>query len=832
VCEGEPGIIHAMTRIAFLGGASGIGASCIYVELDGLRAVVDCGIRQARGETLPELATLRDALDGEAPDLFVLTHAHLDHSGALPVFHRHWPTVPIVATHATGELVRILLSDALKIMEFGRDEELPLYDRGEVERTLAALHTVGFDEPFEAGAGRVRLLPAGHILGAGMAVLEANGRQVMVSGDISIADQRTVAGMPVPRERPDTLVLESTYGDRMHASRSVEERRLVQQVAEAIEEGGHVLIPAFAVGRAQEVLLSLRAGQENREIEPFPVYADGMVRSVCGAYHHFASFLERKLRRRALHRRGNLFFSEEPSFEAVTTPDHRRKIIEGGPCCVVASSGMLAGGASPLYARAWAGEERSLIAITGYQDEEAPGRALLDLVGAKTRTLALPGGAVEVKARIARYQLSAHADADELAGLLQRLSPKRLYLVHGEGKAREALAARLSGVYRGDLALPEDGEIVSLEGSARRRRPKWEGAGIGDNRQIDEEALEELRRWALGVSEGRGRRFEIDELAHAWYGEGLREEQLAAVRTALEGAQDAFVPDARFAFRFRPRPDIAEGPSPATVVLEMVDRLLTPEESGLLKRSLHAAERRLVLRFDFPDVRGLAAEETIRVIEKTTGWELTIHPHANQERLCAVAQELLGDAAGQKAPSLLLDEKCLKLTVSEYSEEWRAEFLRRTGWTLQLEAGGEIASAKPSGGELSPQDARREALAAFEGVEPDLAPLKFSFPPGGIVLHFIHPGLAALHVERIEALAERTGRHLEAHPHPAQQKLIELATPLIPREWSALKPPAWVPQERALRVIVWSMPTSEEQERVQLLVRERTGCPLRVVEGE
>ena len=119
----------------------------MLVVLDGFRAVVDCGIRQARGETLPDLQILQTALGGETPDVVVLTHAHLDHCGALPVLRRAFPKVPIVTTRATAELVRILLHDAVKVMDSDRDDEIPLYSSGEVELTLAALRPTSFDDP-------------------------------------------------------------------------------------------------------------------------------------------------------------------------------------------------------------------------------------------------------------------------------------------------------------------------------------------------------------------------------------------------------------------------------------------------------------------------------------------------------------------------------------------------------------------------------------------------------------------------------------------------------------------------------------------------------------
>jgi uncharacterized protein len=821
--------------LGFFGGASGIGASCVLVRGASFCAVVDCGIRQARGETLPDLSGLQDALGGGRPDVIVLTHAHLDHSGALPVLHRTWPEVPIVTTTATAALVRILLQDALKVMDAERDAELPLYGRDEVASTLAALRPVRFDEPVVLGDGTIRLLPAGHILGAGSAWVEVGGRSVLVTGDISVADQRTVAGMPTPRVRPDALVVESTYGERLHASREAEERRLVEQVAEAVLDGGHVLVPAFAVGRAQEVLLILRDAMRRGRIPRFPVYADGMVRAVCRVYRDHPTFLHPRLRRQAL-REGPVFFPEGSGFEPIASREHRDAVIAGPPCCVVASSGMLAGGASPLYARAWAKEPRSLISITGYQDEEAPGRALLSLADGRGDTLQLPGGAVQVRCRTGRYQLSAHADADEITALALGLRPRSVFLVHGDDAAREALAKRLGGAVRARVLLPRDGDIVPLSRSVGQVRRGWQGPGIGGGAPLDGHGLGRLRD-LLGRQQERGRALTAEELAAAWFGQDPGPGQVGAVLEALEKDQDAFQPDRRHPSRFRPvaaaRP--RTGPAPLAEVLDAVERLI-PASSGLYKRSTHQEERRIVLRFHFPDVQGAASREAMERITGETGWRLEVHPAPHQGELAAAARALLqGRCQVVGGPSLRLEERRVELAVSTIppdAAELSCELEARTGWSLGLEVGGPVDPAQvPAGGPtLSPQDSRPLVLAAFEDVQAELAPAKVSYPEGALLLRFVHPGLAERHTERIAELAGRTGRAVQVHPHPIPQRLLPLVRARLPASWTITRELAWMPQRGAVQVRVWTTPPDEERTRVEEDVLAATGCRLEVVD--
>ena len=825
--------------LGFFGGASGIGASCVLVRGVEFGAVVDCGIRQARGETLPDLSGLQDALGSRRPDVFVLTHAHLDHSGALPVLHRTWPEVPIVTTIATAALVRILLLDALKIMDGDRDAELPLYGRDEVASTLAAIRAVRFDEPVTVGAGTIRLLPAGHILGAAAASIEVGGREVLITGDISVADQRTVPGMPAPRRRPDALVVESTYGGRLHASREAEERRLIEQVGETLLGGGHVLIPAFAVGRAQEVLLILRDAMRRGRMPAFPVYADGMVRAVCRAYQDHPAFMHPRLRKQARRDGRRLFFPPDSGFEEITSREHRAAVIAGPPCCVVASSGMLAGGASPLYARAWASEPQSMISITGYQDEEAPGRALSSLADGKSATLGLPGGAVEVRCRVTRYQLSAHADADEITALALKLRPRAICLVHGDREAREALRDRLESAVRARVELPDNGQLISLGGPRSQPRGRWQGPGLGGGAPIDGAGLRRLRDLFLRP-ESRGRSLTAEELATAWFGEGCADQQARAVAAALEGDQDAFEPDLRHPSRFRPVPAARprSGPAPVAEVQAAVDRLL-PASSGLYKRSAHQQERRLVLRFHFPRVQGVQSQGAIEQLQRETGWQVEVHPAPHQGELGSAAKGLVeGRCHIVKGPSLLLDERRVEFAVSAVppeAAELSSQLQAMTGWSLGLKraAGAEVTEVIGVTGdrrELPPQEARPLVLAAFAGVEAALAPVKISYPDGALLLRFVHPGLAERHAERIAPLAALTGREVRVHPHPIPQRLLPLVRARLPEGWMITKNPVWLPQQEVAQVRLWSLPPDEEVAEVVRDVLAATGCRLELVE--
>lgn len=266
-----------------LGGADEVGASCYLYELGKSRVLVDCGIRPkgAGEESLPELSALSD----RPPDAVVLTHAHLDHVGALPLVRRAFPDAPVYATEATKRIAELVMADAAKV---GRDQGAPLYDEEEAGDAAAAISVMVPHERQKLPAGAsVIPVEAGHIPGAVSLLLEdASGRRIFHTGDVSNAKTLTVeAAYRTPSPTPvDAVVTESTYGDVMLPSRKEQVRLLAEAVGEVIQAGGRVLVPTFALGRAQEILLILLSHQRSGVLPDFPVYLDGLVRPMTTLY--------------------------------------------------------------------------------------------------------------------------------------------------------------------------------------------------------------------------------------------------------------------------------------------------------------------------------------------------------------------------------------------------------------------------------------------------------------------------------------------------------------------------------------------------------------------
>lgn len=518
-----------MIKLRFFGGADEVGASCTLIEIDGRFILVDAGIRMGPGEDSkwPDFSAL------DKPDALLLTHEHSDHTGALPLLAKE-NKLPekVYCTPATQEIAWILFDDAQ-----GREQksESPEYDFTHICEThrRMVLGAVEWMKPVQVCEGvTARWIPAGHILGAAMIYIEGKRERILITGDVSVADQLTIPGLKVPAWcRPDVMVMESTYGDRQHKDRAEQEAALIRNVIRVIKAGGKVLIPAFAVARSQEVILALKDAMERERI---PVYVDGMVLKVNEVYAYHV---------------GKSFYSD---FVKKVGSDEERASISsksGPPCCIIASSGMLNGGRSNYYAKRLASDSKNLIAITGYQAEETLGSKLLELRKKPKgdRVLNLDEREVNVKCDVKQYSLSAHADQKQLTELAEEVQPRKLFLVHGDKDARKKLAEsvreRSPAV---DVQLPKNGGEYTYT----------KRAGIADGRKFCRQGISEL--YAYLVEAGEKGPFRVRELADIWFGTErttLKEEKwfqliLAKVR------QKFFVQDSRFRDLFHLRPSV------------------------------------------------------------------------------------------------------------------------------------------------------------------------------------------------------------------------------------------------------------------------------------
>jgi Cft2 family RNA processing exonuclease len=378
--------------------------------------------------------------------------------------------------------MKIMMRDSYKILDQRCRETNTLlpYTQEQVDALLDSLLLFPASGVLRIGHVKITSFRAGHILGAVMFLIEGEGEKLLVTGDLSFKAGRTIPGAQVPHDiQPDVVIMESTYGNRAHTDRKTEENRLAKHVTEVIAGGGFALIPAFALGRAQEILLILQDYMDKGLIPEFPIYVDGLVTPISRVYKNYPHFLKGSVAHR-IKKNGDVFLTDGRC--KAVLPKERDAVLNGKPGCIVASSGMLTGGASSWYAARLISNEKNAIFITGYQDEESPGRKLLNIADGLERHLELNGTSYEVKCRIGKYGLSAHADANEMNRFIQTLNPTYTMLVHGDDEARSQLADLID--QRFHPILVENGESYPFE-----RRKSSKGL-VGKRYKIDKSSPE------------------------------------------------------------------------------------------------------------------------------------------------------------------------------------------------------------------------------------------------------------------------------------------------------------------------------------------------------
>jgi Cft2 family RNA processing exonuclease len=441
-----------------LGAARGIGASCFRVQIGPYEIVMDSGTRPKGSDPLPAFELLH------RPNLMLITHAHLDHIGALPIFHRDFPDVPMICTHGTREIAHVMLTDGLKVQtaqqQQGNEDFGQVFTADDLDRTLFQLQTQPVGVDFSPLPGlTVRFIHAGHIVGAACIYMEYGNRSLLYTGDYNTTSSRTTEGLKLASlPQADILITESTYGADTHPSRRSQESDLIEAIVEVVKAGGNVLIPAFALGRAQEIILAIRTSALFHSIN-VPVYVDGLVREITDLFQNQLDLLPTTVQNFAKNQPP--FFNEKssPRIISIASPKER-PLAMAHPSVIIASSGMLTGGASIYYAKTLLERENAAIFISGYTDEESPGRFLQSLEPGSE--IELDGTQLTVRAKIQRFNLSAHADRVGITQVIHRVNPQHLILIHGSVTSLHDLS------HAGDLRdkywmhIPEVGDTITF----------------------------------------------------------------------------------------------------------------------------------------------------------------------------------------------------------------------------------------------------------------------------------------------------------------------------------------------------------------------------------
>lgn len=443
--------------ITFLGGAGTVTGSRYLVRQGDQRLLVDCGLFQGY-----KLLRLRNWSDmGVNPgdiQAVVLTHAHLDHSGYLPLLVRNGFRGKVFATRGTRDLCGILLPDSGHIQEedaafanrhgFSRHvPAMPLYTRQDALDCLPRIRAVTMGQQFQPLPGwSARFSEAGHILGAASLLLEVGNRRILFSGDLGRPDD-LIMNPPAYAPQADTVVIESTYGNRLHP-----DANLLDELASPLKRLSHrqgvAVIPVFAVGRAQALLHAIHLLKQRGDLPTsLPVFLDSPMAV------HTTHLFEHHLGEHRLSRQDSLALTRQATMIS-TTEDSRALMHHRGPMVILSASGMATGGRVLHHMEHHAGDARNMILLTGYQAPGTRGAALAAGAGA----VRIHGHEVEVRAEVVQLQsASAHADAAQLVTWLRTMPapPEQIYVVHGEPSAAQALSERIAQELGWRTRVPE-----------------------------------------------------------------------------------------------------------------------------------------------------------------------------------------------------------------------------------------------------------------------------------------------------------------------------------------------------------------------------------------
>jgi len=459
----RPQAYRACMKLTFLGGTGTVTGSKYLLEHEGRRLLVDAGLFQG----LKQLRLRNwDAfpVPPSSIDAIVLTHAHLDHSGFVPKLVQQGFRGRVYATPATGELCGLLLPDSGRLLEEEADyanrrgfskhhPALPLYDEAEARDALGHFSSHDFDRGFEPIPGvRVLLRRAGHLLGAASVRVEWDRRSLLFSGDLGRSNDLLMRPPALP-EAADWVVVESTYGDRVHATADP-----LAQLAETINRtagrGGMLVIPAFAVGRAQMLLWAIAQLRAQRRIVDMPVYLNSPMA---------ADATEIYVRHAGEHRLSAAQCEAMCRSATIVNTVEESKRLNGMryPAVIISASGMASGGRVLHHLKAFAPEPRNGILFAGFQAAGTRGAAML----AGAPSVKIHGGQVPVRAEVTHMDsLSAHADRDELLAWIGALPapPQRVFVTHGEPVAADALRQAIEERHRWPCTVPEYRDTVSL----------------------------------------------------------------------------------------------------------------------------------------------------------------------------------------------------------------------------------------------------------------------------------------------------------------------------------------------------------------------------------
>ncbi|XP_042424103.1 cleavage and polyadenylation specificity factor subunit 3-I-like [Zingiber officinale] len=420
-----------------LGAGNEVGRSCVFMSYRGKNVLFDCGIHPGYSgmAALPYF----DEIDPSTIDVLLVTHFHLDHAASLPYFlEKTTFKGRVFMTHATKAIYKLLLSDYVKVSKVSVEDML--FDEQDILRSMDKIEVIDFHQTLEVNGIRFWCYTAGHVLGAAMFMVDIAGVRILYTGDYSREEDRHLRAAEIPQFSPDICIIESTYGVQLHQPRLIREKRFTDVIHSTISQGGRVLIPAFALGRAQELLLILDEYWSNHpELHNIPIYyASPLAKRCMAVYQTYINSMNERIR--------NQFATSNPfDFKHINPLKSIENFDDIGPSVVMASPGGLQSGLSRQLFDRWCADKKNACVLPGYVVEGT----LAKTITYEPKEVTLMNGlTAPLNMQVYYISFSAHADFAQTSAFLNELMPPNIILVHGEanemGRLKQKLIAQFA----------------------------------------------------------------------------------------------------------------------------------------------------------------------------------------------------------------------------------------------------------------------------------------------------------------------------------------------------------------------------------------------------
>ncbi len=454
-------------RISFLGGASQVGRSSYLLQTEESNILVDCGVNVAAPEESAYPYLHAPELKIDQLDAVILTHAHVDHSALVPLLFKYGYRGPVYCTPPTRDVASMLCLDFINIAQM--ENKKGLYETGDVKEFVKHTITLSYEEVTDITPDvRLTFYDAGHILGSAMAHLHiADGlHNIMFSGDMNFETSNLLSPAVTKFPRLESLLIEGTYGskDDVVATRQESEEYLKGVIKTTIDRKGKVLMPVLGVGRSQEIMMILEKAMKEGNLPDVPIYVQGMVWDVTAIHTAYPDFFNSKTRQQIFHKNENPFLAE--IFKQVGSQKEMKEVIEGGPCVILATSGMMTGGASVEYFKQLGDDPKNSLVLTSYQGEGSLGRRLQQ----GEKEIMFPEGRKQIPVFVkmdihSMHGFTGHSDRNQLMNFMHRLNPrpKKVMVVHGERSKCLDLASSIHKQFRIETSVPKNMETIRIK---------------------------------------------------------------------------------------------------------------------------------------------------------------------------------------------------------------------------------------------------------------------------------------------------------------------------------------------------------------------------------